>query len=119
MASVYGLEASQKCITPSACAVVAELVTLAVSSGSFSLLVAFELPVSSKRGDGYLVLCALWGGKLASGTGAGFQMHLSSLTNLDENQEEGRDIKLLLCVRTRGWAEQGPQRVRVPAGCGF
>lgn len=54
MASVYGLEASQKCITPSACAVVAELVTLAVSSGSFSLLVAFELPVSSKHTDNYL-----------------------------------------------------------------
>lgn len=43
MVSVYGLEASQKCITPSACTAVAELVVLAVSSaGPFSFLVAFE-----------------------------------------------------------------------------
>lgn len=44
MVSVYGLEASQKCITPSTCPVVVELVALAVSStGPFSLLVAFKL----------------------------------------------------------------------------
>lgn len=49
MISVYGLEASQKCITPSACTAVVELVVLAVSSaGPFSYLVAFELSGSSE-----------------------------------------------------------------------
>lgn len=49
MISVYGLEASQKCITPSACTAVVELVVLAVSSaGPFSFLVAFELSGSSE-----------------------------------------------------------------------
>lgn len=49
MISVYGLEASQKCITPSACTAVVELVVLAVfSAGPFSFLVAFELPGSSE-----------------------------------------------------------------------
>lgn len=55
MVSVYGPEASQKCITPSACAVVAELLAMTVSStGPFSLLVAFELPLSSKGSDNHL-----------------------------------------------------------------
>jgi len=57
MVPVYGLEESKKCIAPSACAVVVELMALAISStGPFSLLVAFELPASSKQSDSHLPL---------------------------------------------------------------
>lgn len=59
MVCVYGLETSQKCSTPACTAV--ELVALAVSSaGRFSLLVAFELPASSKRGGNHLVFLPCW-----------------------------------------------------------
>lgn len=55
MVSVYGLEASQKCITLPMCTAVVELVVLAVSCpGPFSFLVAFELPGSSECIDGHL-----------------------------------------------------------------
>lgn len=122
MVSVYGLEASQKCITPSACTVLAELPALAVSStGPFSLLVALELPVSSKGKWQLSALPALWVGKLLSA----WHWHRLLNTLLQLNQPgwksggggAGGSVELLLHVRTWGWAEQGPQGLRVPVGC--